>query len=435
MFESANTLALLGGKPAIAYNMQVANPIGSEEIDAALEVLNSGTLSSFVGDSGSNFLGGVKVKMFEESLAAAFEVKHAISVNSWTSGLWAIIGALEFEPGDEVITSSWTMAATATTILHWNLVPVFADIDPFTFNLDPTDVESRITSRTRAIVSPDIFGQSADIDALRALCVKYGLRLVSDSAQAPMAKHQGKYTSSTADIGGFSFNYHKHIHTGEGGMVVTNDAKLAERVQLLRNHGEVIQGKQPRHLRQFGILGMNLRLGELESAIGIEQLKKLPGIVEQKETQANLFSSLIQDLPGLTIPFLDPRSTHVYYVYGLNLDLQTLGIGRKTLVDALKSEGVPSIMSGYQNIHSLPLFKEEMTNAISQFPYSLLNEKRRMELKSTSLPIAERFHEKTFLGINWCSKSFVDQDIQNMANAFHKVWANLDKLRTLDART
>ena len=435
MVKSSGTLALLGGLPVITQDMQGANPIGPEEINVALEVLKSGTLSAFVGDSGSNFLGGVKVKMFEESLAATFEVDHAISLNSWTSGLWAIIGALEFEPGDEVITSTWTMAATATTILHWNLIPVFADIDPFTFNLDPKDVESRITSRTRAIVAPDIFGQSADIDALRLLCDKYGLRLVSDSAQAPMAKYQGKYTSSTSDIGGFSFNYHKHIHTGEGGMVVTNETKLADRVQLLRNHGEVIQGKQPKHLRQFGILGMNLRLGEIESAIGIEQLKKLPGIVERKQVQANLFSSLIQNLPGLTIPFVDPRNTHVYYVYGLNLDLQALGIGRKTLVDALKSEGVPGLMSGYQNIHSLPLFREEMTYAQSQFPYSLLTEKRRMELKSTRLPIAERFHEETFLGINWCSKTFVDQDIQNMANAFHKVWENLDKLRILDART
>ena len=184
-------LAILGGSPCIAQQFRNYNSIGPRDIEAALNVLKTGKLSQFVGSSGEFFLGGNSVKAMESSWNRYFGSSYAISCNSWTSGLWLAIGALGLEPGSEVIVSSWTMAATATTILHWNLVPVFADIDESTFNLNPEDVENRITRRTRAIVSPDIFGQSADIESLKILCQKYDLKLVSDTAQSPGAKRNG----------------------------------------------------------------------------------------------------------------------------------------------------------------------------------------------------------------------------------------------------
>ncbi len=397
----------------------------------ALKVLDSGKLSRFVGTSGDFFLGGESVRSMEASWSSYFGTGFAVSCNSWTSGLWLAIGALGLEPGSEIIVSSWTMAATATTILHWNLIPVFADIDRFTFNLDPIDVESRITKRTRAIVSPDIFGQSADIESLKKICQKYDLKLVSDTAQSPGAKRNGYFAGTESDIGGYSLNYHKHIHSGEGGVAVTNSPELAQRMQLLRNHGEVIVGQNPELENQFGILGMNMRLGEIESAIAQNQLSSLNVAIESRRKAAQIFSSLIADFVGISLPALLPGNDHVYYVYGLKFNVEEIGVSRSTLVSALKAEGVPAIQEGYQNIHTLPLFHKELTYRGNKLPYSLLPRKRRRELAATQLTVAERLHQSEFVGINWCAKKYSDSEVRLLGRAFEKVWSNLNLLRKI----
>ena len=180
------------------------------------------------------------MREFERFCEAHFGVRHAVTVNSWTSGLIAAVGAVGLEPGDEVVVSPWTMCASATAIVHWNGIPVFADIEPDMFCLDPRSVEACITPRTRAIMAVDIFGQSADMTALRAVAARHGLKLISDTAQAPGALNGARWAGTLADVGGFSLNYHKHIHTGEGGVLVTDDDTLAERLQLIRNHAEAV---------------------------------------------------------------------------------------------------------------------------------------------------------------------------------------------------
>ncbi len=423
-----NELALYGGSPVIGGPLEDYQPLDHTDNLAVELVMKSGILSDFIGASGKKFLGGARVREFEKSFANEFNVKHAISVNSLTSGLWCAIGSLNLEPGDEVITSTWTMAATATTILHWNLIPVFADIDPDTFNLDIADVENKIGKRTRAIVSPDIFGQSADIESLLLLCNKYNLYLVSDSAQAPGSRRNGYLTGTKSHIGGFSFNYHKHIHTGEGGMIVTDDDRLADRVRLLRNHGEVVIGSSPALSNETGILGMNMRLGEIESAIGVNQLRKLDSAIRSRREGAEYLESLISTLPDLSAPVVSNGNSHVYYVFGMKLNLKSLGVSRNTLVRALTAEGVPGLFEGYQNIHKLPLYSRHLTHKKSNFPYSLLTKRRRNELLSLQLPIAEVLHNETFFGINWCSKAFHKKDVELVAEAFHKVWDNIDSL-------
>ena len=425
-------LALLGGDPCINHQFPDYNSIGHQEMESATLVLKSGKLSLFVGSTGEYFLGGKCVKSMESAWSEYFKVGFSVSSNSWTSGLWLAIGALGLEPGSEVIVSSWTMAATATTILHWNLVPVFADIDEATFNLDPVDVENRITQRTRAIVSPDIFGQSADIESLKIICEKYDLKLVSDTAQSPGAIRNGYFAGTASDIGGFSLNYHKHIHSGEGGVAVTNSPELANRMQLLRNHGEVVIGQNPNLETQYGILGMNMRLGEIESAIAEVQLTTLNRAIASRRRGAELFSTLLSDLPGITVPQLLAGNDHVYYVFGMKFDCKNLGVNRTTLVNALKAEGVPAIQGGYQNIHKLPLFTKELTYKGNPLPYSLLPKKRRRELSETHLEVAERLHDSEFVGINWCAKEFTDSEVRLLAIAFEKVFCNLELLRKFD---
>ena len=233
-------LALLGGPATITQSFKHYNPIGVEEVQAAKAVIESGVLSQFIGAWHPDFLGGPKVKEFEALCAQHFGVKHAITVNSWTSGLIAAVGAIGIQPGDEVIVPPWTMCASATAILHWNAIPVFADIDPHTFCISPASIEANITPYTKAIMAVDIFGQSADMDAIMAIAKRHGLRVISDTAQAPGALYKGQFAGTLADVGGFSLNYHKHIHTGEGGILITNDDEIAQRLQLIRNHAEAV---------------------------------------------------------------------------------------------------------------------------------------------------------------------------------------------------
>ena len=426
-----NKLAILGGSPVIGHELINYSSLDSSDISAAVRVLESGHLSRFVGASGEFFLGGETVLDMELAWSSFFDTKYAISCNSWTSGLWLAIGALGLEPGSEVIVSTWTMAATATTLLHWNLVPVFADIDSDTFNIDPSDVINKINARTRAIVAPDIFGQSSDIESLREICKKHNLYLVSDSAQSPGAKRNGYLAGTKSDIGGYSLNYHKHIHSGEGGVVVTNSDQLATRVQLLRNHGEVLVGQEFQQNPLMGILGMNMRMGEIEAAIAQNQLTKLENAVFSRQSAASEFSQIISGLDGIQTPKVAAGNNHVYYVYGMKIDSANLEIDRKLLVDALRAEGVPAILSGYQNIHSLPLFKKQLTYSGNPLPYSLLSRRRRRQLANAKLPVSEKLHTEDFLGINWCAKSLTRTDVQLIGDAFQKVWRNLNALRRM----
>ena len=419
-------LAIYGGNPVIKNSFPPYNTIGDEEIKAANKVLQSGKLSSFIGAKGDGFEGGEQIKKLEKEVAEFFKIKHCIAVNSWTSGLVAIVGAIDIEPGDEIIVTPWTMVATATSILQWNAIPVFVDIDEETFNIDPKQIESAITSRTKAILYADIFGQSGDVDSLMEIAKKHGLKVISDTAQSPGALYKGKYAGTVADIGGFSLNYHKHIHCGEGGLVVTNDDRLARKVKLIRNHGEgVIQTDDPKELSN--ILGHNFRLGEIEAAIAREQLKKLDGFIKSRQIAAKRLSEGLQGLRGLKMPTISSDCTHVYYVYGLTLNGQSTIGKRKLISDALKSEGVPALNVGYQNIHLNPLFKNRIAYGTKGFPWKGIEQKNsEIFYKSNLCPIAEKLHNQTFLGIGLCHHFYTNAEIDLIIAAFHKVWKYLD---------
>ncbi len=414
-------LACLGGNPVIDTHFPPYRSVGEEEATATADVVRSGVLSDYVGDIGPGFMGGSRVQALERQAAELFGVRHCLAVNSWTSGLVCAVGALGLEPGDEVITSPWTMAATATSILHWNAIPVFADIDPLTFNLDPASVEQSVTPRTRAILAPDIFGQSADIEGLGRIAAKHGLSLLSDTAQAPLATRHGQLAGTISRIGGFSLNHFKHITCGEGGLIVTDDDDVAERMALIRNHGEVLLGRQVKPKPRHGILGYNFRLGEIEATIAAIQLGKLAERVASRQAAAQRLTDSLEKLPGLRVPHIDPANTHVYYVYCLLIDSDELGIPRRRIFEALAAEGVPGIFEGYQNIHRLPLFAEHLAYGSGGFPYSA----------ATTPPdcrTAEDLH-RNVICLGLCTHEFDSHQTDLVSKAFAKVWHNLDKLR------
>src|SRR3990167_708605 len=345
-------LALLGGPAAIQRPFKRYNPIGEEEVAAAKSVIESGVLSQFLGAWHEDFYGGPKVLEFEQVCKHYFGVKHAITVNSWTSGLIVAVGAIGIEPGDEVIVSPWTMCASATAIIHWNAIPIFADIEAETFCLDPLSIEANITSKTKAILAVDIFGQSANIEEIMKLAEKYHLHVISDTAQAPGAKYRHVYAGTLAHVGGYSLNYHKHIHTGEGGVLVTNDDKIAERMRLIRNHAEAVVGAKGCD-DLVNMIGYNFRLGEIECAMGIEQLKKLDRFTTAKQKAAERLTQGLQGFKGLQTPVVRGQCTHVYYIYPIVLDSDALKVSRDKIYRALKAEGVSGLILGYQNLHLL----------------------------------------------------------------------------------
>jgi perosamine synthetase len=421
-------LALFGGPKTIKTEFKRYNPIGIEEVEAAKKVIESGVLSKFLGAWHEDFYGGPKVKEFEQQCESYFGVKHAVTVNSWTSGLIASVGAIGIEPGDEVIVTPWTMCATATAILHWNAIPVFADIEPETFNLDPASVEANITPYTKAIIAVDIFGHSADMDALIDIAERHGLKLITDTAQAPGTYYKGKITGTLAHVGGYSLNYHKHIHTGEGGIIVTNDDAIADRLRLIRNHAEAVVGnKGVSDLRNM--VGHNFRLGEIECAIGIEQLKKLKDFVSGRQRAAEQLSQALKGLRGLRLPIVKPNCTHAYYMYPMVLDVEQLGISRTRIIEALEAEGINGLAGGYVNLHLLPMYQQKMAYGSKGFPWSSDICHRDVSYEKGICPVAERLHEFTYLGFAMCMHELSHQDIELIGQAFKKVWSKINELK------
>ena len=426
--ESSQKLALLGGPKTIMDPMPLYSSFGAEERAAALEVLDSGVLSKFIGAWSPDFYGGEKVQAFERAWEKYFGCRHAVSVNSATSGLICALGALDLEPGDEVIVSPWTMSADGAAILMWNAIPVFADIEERTFGLCPDSIRRNLSPRTKAILVSDIHGHAARLDEIMAIAREHNLKVIEDAAQAPGAKYKGRFVGTVADIGVFSLNYHKHIHTGEGGMCVTNDPHLAERMQLIRNHAESVVGKKG-VTNIANMIGFNFRLGEIEAAMGMKQLEKLGSLAASRTRVCLKLMEGLRDLPGVRLPIIERDCSHVFYIFPLLLDLEALGVSRARLAQALRAEGVPVVMEGYVNVHLLPIFQKKIAYGQSGFPWKMGAAESSVSYHPGICPKAEKFHAETVMSLTPCSHRYDEDDVELVVAAFKKVWSGLDQLR------
>ncbi len=425
------TLALLGGKAVISRTPKVYNPIGKEEVRAASKVLRSGNLSGFYGSWDPRFFGGPEVQAFEKEWAKHFRVDNAVSVNSNTSGLIAAVGAVATEPGDEIIVSPWTMSATATAILVWNAIPVFTDIEDRTFNLDPHLVEARINERTRAILVTDIFGHPARLQELKDIAQRHNLFLIEDAAQSPGALYKDQQVGTIGDIGVYSLNCHKHIHTGEGGVCVTNNPKLAMRMQLIRNHAESVvcdNGESD----FTNMIGFNFRLTEVQAAIGREQLRKLDGILARRTAIAQRLNGFLKGLLGIRTPVIEEDCTHSFYVYPILYDKNLTGLSRRTLAAALREEGV-AVSEGYCNLHLLPMYQQKIAYGRKGYPWKTQSGNSSVNYNKGICPIAESMHDEQFIGFGISRYAYSDLDVERIGKAFEKVWRNLEPLREYDS--
>ena len=328
------------------------------------------------------------------------------------------LGAIGIEPGDEVIVSTWTMCASATSILIWNAIPVFADIEDETFNLDPQSIVKNITPNTKAIVVTNIFGHAAKLDEIMLIAKKYNLKVIEDNAQSPGALCNGVYTGTIGDIGVFSLNYHKHIHTGEGGMCVTNNAELSERMQLIRNHAEaVVEDKGVSSL--VNMIGFNFRMGEIEAAIGVEQLKKLPSLINEKVEWAEQLSEGLSSLSYLRTPVVRDNCSHVYYAYPMLLDKK---LNRDTIFNALVAEGIPYLAKEFGLTHLLPMYQKKIAYGKSGYPWNESNYTGNVEYKYGICPTAENIIKERYMNFGLGLVVMDKNKITKIIDTFKKVW-------------
>lgn len=419
-------LAIFGGEPAVPGPLPPYRAMGEAERAAVLEVIDSDCLSGFYGSWSDKFWGGPKVRAFERAWSERFEVPHVVSVNSATSGLVAAMGAIGIGPGDEVIVPPWTMSATAIAPLFYGGIPVFVDIDADTFCLDPARVEEAITPRTKAIVAVNLFGHPAPLRRLRDIADRHGLALVEDNAQGPLAQEHGRYAGTVGDIGVFSLNYHKHIHTGEGGMCVTPDARLAQRLQMIRNHGENVVG--PLQVEDLtNLVGANYRLTELSAAVGIAQLAGADQHVERRQALARSLTRAVQGLEGLTPPKVREGCTHVYYQWALRVDENRLGCTRDQFSRALSAEGFPHEVGYVRPLYLLPAFQRRRAIGRDGFPFTLTSR----QYSPGMCPVVERLSDREFLAFETCLHAIDEPTQAALGEAVRKVHAQRHLLAKL----
>ena len=343
-------------------NIAISLPCtGEEEWQATREPLMSGWLTQ-----------GPKVAAFEKAFAERHQVPHALAVTSCTTGLHLALAGLGIGPGDEVIVPAFTWVATANVVLYCGATPVFIDVDPQTYNLDVAQITSKVTDRTRAVIAVHLFGRCVDMDALRA-GLPADVAIVEDAACAAGASWNGKPSGSLGDVAAFSFHPRKSVTTGEGGMVTTADAELAERMNQLRNHGATLSEEQRHHgprpylLPEFNLLGFNYRMTDLQGAVGLVQLGKLDGFIDERARWAEYYCDQLAGIDWLRLPSAPAGGRHGWQAFVTYIDPAKAPMPRNDMMEILQAKGI-STRPGTHAVHMLAYYRDRFGFNPEDFP-------------------------------------------------------------------
>jgi dTDP-4-amino-4,6-dideoxygalactose transaminase len=355
-------LAADGGAPVRAKFLPVALPsVGEAEKQAVLETLESGWVTT-----------GPRAIELGKRIAAHTGALHGHAVNSATGALHLALLAWGIGAGDEVITSTWTFAATANVVLHTGATLVLVDVDPKTLNLDPARVEAAITPHTKAIIAVDFAGHPADYAALRPLCARHGLKLLTDAAHSFGAQLGGKPVGTLADATAFSFYAIKNITTGEGGCLVTDDLPFLERVQILSLHG-ISKDAWKRYSSagawyyEVTVPGYKYNLTDLAAALGLAQLDRWPEFDARRNAIARRYDEAFAHVPLVERPFAAPDVHHAWHLYTLRLDLAQLTVDRARFLELLKAENVGTTVN-FIPVHKHPYYRDALGFRPEDFP-------------------------------------------------------------------
>lgn len=424
-------LALLGGSKARKKSFITQAIIGKEERKRLNRVLDTGILSGFVASAGEGFYGGRQVREFESLVKKYFKQDFAVAVNSATAALHIAVAACGIGPGDEVITTPYTMSASATCIIMQNAIPVFADIEERTFGLNPQELEKKITERTRAIIVVHLFGYPAKMDEILKVARGHNLYLIEDCAQAPGALYKNKLVGTLGDIGVFSLNQHKTITSGEGGFAITNDKRLALRMQLIRNHAEVVvEGIGTEEIDNM--IGFNYRMTELEAAVSIGQFRQLDYLNDYRIDLAEYLTERLSKFKGLTLPQIEENNKHVYFSYPIRFKKEIVGVKRSAFVSALNAEGIPFGTGYVKPLYLLPLYQKEIAYGKKGCNFKCAFYTGTVDYSKGICPVAERMYEEELISTGICRYPQTKKDMDDVVMAFDKVFSNIDELEHLE---
>jgi perosamine synthetase len=358
---SPHALAIHGGSPVretlLPYGRQ---SIDEADIQAVVEVLRSDWLTT-----------GPKVAEFEEAFATWVGAAYAVSFSSGTAALHAAAFAAGLQSGDEAITTPLTFAATANCVLYQGATPVFADVCEDTLNLDSESIEAKISAKTRAIFPVDYAGHPADLTPILEIARRHRLAVIEDACHALGAEYGGRRVGSISDMTVFSFHPVKHITTGEGGMVATNDAQYGETLRRFRNHGISSDARQRQSAGQWHyemvLLGFNYRLPDIGCALGIQQLKKLESNLARRREIAARYTAAFREIPGVVSPAVRPEANPAWHLYPIRLDLKKLTVDRAEVFRALRAENI-GVNVHYIPVHLHPYYRERFGFKGGEFP-------------------------------------------------------------------
>lgn len=364
--------------------IQIALPdTGEDEWLALREPIESGWLTQ-----------GPKVAAFEKAFAARHGAKHALATTSCTTALHVILAGMGIGPGDEVIVPAFTWVATANVVLYCGATPVFVDVDRRTFNIDPTQIAAKLTPRTKAIMAVHLFGLCADVDAIAAAAP--GIPIVEDAACAAGAAYKGRHAGTLGLAAAFSFHPRKSITTGEGGMVTTNDTKLADRMNSLRNHGASVseemrhRGPKPYLMAEFEEMGFNYRMTDLQGAVGLVQLGKLDRYIDERQRWADFYARELAGHPSLRLPAASASDRHGWQSYVCRLEPEKARLSRNDLMEALLERGIHT-RPGTHALHALRLFRERYGLRPEDFPAAL-----ECDRATIAIPLHNRMSEDDY---------------------------------------
>ena len=396
--------------PFPGVNDPAGRTLGDEEIALLTEVIRSARL---------NRGAGTMVARLEKEFAAYYGVGHCTASTSGTSAIHVAVGALDLEPGDEVITAPITDMGTVIPILLQNCVPVFADVDPRTLCLDPADVERRITPRTRAIIAVHLVGNACDMDAIMAIARRHNLTVIEDCAQAYLTKYKGKLAGTIGNIGCFSLQQSKHITCGDGGLTITNDARLGERMALFANKGWPNYGKSGRDYVMFGV---NYRMTELQAAVALAQLPKLEGVVQRRIAAADALTAAIKDLPGLLPPDVPPGCRYTYWFYSLLTEPDKLGMPTAEFARRLRELGIPA-GHGYigKPIFLYDLLRNKQVYGHTHYPWDAPGREGLPEVRYEEGACPQTEDALSRLVVLPCNEGMTARDAADIATAIRRV--------------
>ena len=366
-------------------NIAISLPLtGEEEWQAAKEPLMTGWLTQ-----------GPKVAAFEKAFAERHQVQHALAVTSCTTGLHLALAGLGIGPGDEVIVPAFTWVATANVVLYCGATPVFVDVSTDDFNLDLSQIASKVTKKTKAVIAVHLFGRCVNIDALRQALPAH-VKIVEDAACAAGADWKGRPAGSLGDVGVFSFHPRKSVTTGEGGMVTTNDAPLAEIMNQMRNHGAALseeqrhQGPKPYLLPDFNLLGFNYRMTDLQGAVGIVQLGKLDRFIDERSKWVEFYRQHLGGIDWLRLPVADEGCRHGWQAYVTYVDPKKAPKPRNDIMQDLQDQGIAT-RPGTHAVHMLGYYHERFGFKPEDFPAS-----RDCNDNTMAIPLHNRMVEEDY---------------------------------------